>query len=168
MRWLQVVGSFTLYVSFAEYRLFYRAPLQKRPVILRSILSVDTPYQQTSCSTSLEDSGLLPQPQWARSLVPKASVVAAVYICYTCTHTYSPYIYAFIYIRIYICMYMYMYIYINICMYTYSYMYTYCEISSCCGCNNELVYRGWAEEKRGRACVSPAEINPFLVFEQKQ
>ena len=38
----------TLYigiVSFAEYSLFYRALLQKRPVILRSLLIVATPYE---------------------------------------------------------------------------------------------------------------------------
>jgi len=28
--WLRLVGFLTLYVSFAEYRLFYRALLQKR------------------------------------------------------------------------------------------------------------------------------------------
>jgi len=33
MGWLQVVGSFKLLISFAESRLFYRALLQKRPVI---------------------------------------------------------------------------------------------------------------------------------------
>ena len=32
-------------VSFAEYSLFYRALLQKRPVILRSLIIVATPYQ---------------------------------------------------------------------------------------------------------------------------
>ena len=31
-------------VSFAEYPLFYRALLHKRPVILRSLLIVATPY----------------------------------------------------------------------------------------------------------------------------
>jgi len=31
---LQIVGGFKLYVSIAEYRLFYRALLQKRPIIL--------------------------------------------------------------------------------------------------------------------------------------
>jgi len=35
MRWLQLVGSLKLSVSFAQYRLFYRALLQKRPVILK-------------------------------------------------------------------------------------------------------------------------------------
>jgi len=44
MGWLRLVGSLKLQVSFAEYRLFYRALLQKRPVILRSLLIVATPY----------------------------------------------------------------------------------------------------------------------------
>jgi len=34
MGWLRLVGSLKLQVSFAEYRLFYRALLQKRPIIL--------------------------------------------------------------------------------------------------------------------------------------
>ena len=44
MGWLRLVGSSKLLVSFAEYRLFYRALLQKRPIILRSLLIVATPY----------------------------------------------------------------------------------------------------------------------------
>jgi len=44
MRWLRLVGSLKLYVSFAKYRLLYRALLQKRPMILRSLLIVATPY----------------------------------------------------------------------------------------------------------------------------
>ena len=44
MAWLRLVGSFKSYVSFAEYRLFYRALLQKRPPILRSLLIESTPY----------------------------------------------------------------------------------------------------------------------------
>ena len=44
MGWLWLVGSLKLYISFAEYRLFYRALLQKRPVILRSLLVEATPY----------------------------------------------------------------------------------------------------------------------------
>ena len=44
MGWLRVVGSLKLQVSFAEYSLFYRALLQKRPVVLRSLLIVATPY----------------------------------------------------------------------------------------------------------------------------
>ena len=44
MGWLRLVGSLKLQVSFAEYRLFYRALLQKRPIILKSLLIVATPY----------------------------------------------------------------------------------------------------------------------------
>jgi len=44
MVWLRFVGSFKSYVSFAEYRFFYRALLQKRPIILRSLLTKATPY----------------------------------------------------------------------------------------------------------------------------
>jgi len=44
MRWLQWVNSLKLQVSFAEYSLFYRALLQTRPLILRSLVIVATPY----------------------------------------------------------------------------------------------------------------------------
>ena len=43
--WLQVVVSLKLQVSFAGYILFYRALLQKRTIILRSLLIVATPYE---------------------------------------------------------------------------------------------------------------------------
>jgi len=45
--------SLKLYVSFAEYSLFYRALLQERPIILWSLIIVATPY--------------LPGPMWDRS-----------------------------------------------------------------------------------------------------
>jgi len=35
MGWLRLVGSLKLQVSFVECRLFYRALLQKRPIIIR-------------------------------------------------------------------------------------------------------------------------------------
>jgi len=41
--WLRLVRSVKLQVSFAEYSLFYRALLQKRPIILRSRLTVASP-----------------------------------------------------------------------------------------------------------------------------
>ena len=44
MWWLRLVGSLKLYVSFAEYAFFYRALLQKRPIILRSLVIIATPY----------------------------------------------------------------------------------------------------------------------------
>jgi len=34
MGWLRLVGSIKLKVSFAEYSLFYRALLQRKPIIL--------------------------------------------------------------------------------------------------------------------------------------
>ena len=48
MGWLQLVGSLKLQVSFAEYHLCYRALLQKRPIILMSLLMVAIPYQCAS------------------------------------------------------------------------------------------------------------------------
>jgi len=51
MGWLRLVGSLKLWISFAEYSLFYRALLQKRPIILRSLLIVATPYSLTSRSS---------------------------------------------------------------------------------------------------------------------
>jgi len=42
MGWLRSVGSIKLQVSFAEYSLFYRALLQKRPIILSVLLTVAT------------------------------------------------------------------------------------------------------------------------------
>jgi len=44
MGWLRLGGSLKSYVSFAEYRLFHRALLQKRPIILMSLLLKATPY----------------------------------------------------------------------------------------------------------------------------
>ena len=44
MGWLQRVGSLKLQVFFAEYRVFYRALLQKRPMILRRLIIVATLY----------------------------------------------------------------------------------------------------------------------------
>ena len=44
MEWLRLVGSLGLWVSFTEYSLFYMALLQKRPITLRCLLIVATPY----------------------------------------------------------------------------------------------------------------------------
>jgi len=43
MRWLRLVGSLKSLVCFAEYHLFDRALLQKRPIILRSLLLEASP-----------------------------------------------------------------------------------------------------------------------------
>jgi len=42
------VVALKLYVSFAEYSLLYRVLLQKRPIILGSLLVVATPYHDYS------------------------------------------------------------------------------------------------------------------------
>ena len=47
MGWLRLVGSLKLYVSLKNIGLFCRALLQKRPIILRSLLIVATPYNKT-------------------------------------------------------------------------------------------------------------------------
>ena len=44
MGWLRLVGSLKSQVSFAEYCLFYGVLLQKRLIILRSLLIEATPY----------------------------------------------------------------------------------------------------------------------------
>jgi len=44
MGFLRLVGSFKLYVSFAERLLFNGGLFQKRPMILRSLLIVATPW----------------------------------------------------------------------------------------------------------------------------
>jgi len=46
MGWLRLVGSLILQVSFAACSLFYRAVVQKRPIILRSPLIVATSWQK--------------------------------------------------------------------------------------------------------------------------
>jgi len=48
MGWLRLVGSLKLQASFAEYNLFCKALLRKRPVILRSLVIVATPYVQNA------------------------------------------------------------------------------------------------------------------------
>ena len=48
MGWLRLVGSSKLQVSFAEYSLFYRALLQKKPVVFRSLLIISNPYHVTA------------------------------------------------------------------------------------------------------------------------
>ena len=54
MGWLRLVGSFKLYVSFAKdpYKRDYI--LQKRPIILGSLLIVATPYDSAHTTYSFE------------------------------------------------------------------------------------------------------------------
>jgi len=66
MGWLRLVGSLKLQVSFAEYRLFYRALLQKRPVILRSLLIVATPYDARDVMAQHYDAECVHTMDWLR------------------------------------------------------------------------------------------------------
>jgi len=71
-----------MYVSFAEYRLFNRALLQKRPVIWRSLLIVATPYCRTTVTPHI----------WAWVVSGKAWVLSGTRAgrtnIYTCMYLY--------------------------------------------------------------------------------
>jgi len=58
MGWLRFAGSLKLYISLENICLFCRALLQKRPVILRSLLVVATPYQETDQTFKKKPVGL--------------------------------------------------------------------------------------------------------------
>jgi len=66
MGWLRSVGCLKLQVSFPEYRLFCRALLQKKPIILRSLLIVATPY--LSQYTKTEQSRETENDHWGLNL----------------------------------------------------------------------------------------------------
>jgi len=51
MGWLRSVGSIKLQVSFEEYRLLYRALLQKRPIIISILLTEVTPCHDAHVSS---------------------------------------------------------------------------------------------------------------------
>jgi len=55
MGWLRLVGSLKLQVSFAKEPYKRDCILQKRPTILRSLLSIATPYDSCMCVTALYD-----------------------------------------------------------------------------------------------------------------
>ena len=72
--WLQLVGSSKLHVSFAEHRLFCRSLLRKRPIILRSLLIVATPYLSpvslTQASVLLGHTGIRSRVRTTAVLLP--------------------------------------------------------------------------------------------------
>ena len=53
MEWLRSVGSIKSQISFAEYGLFDRALLQKRPIILSILLIDATPYVKELSKTDM-------------------------------------------------------------------------------------------------------------------
>ena len=146
MGWLWLVGSIKLYVSFAEYRLFYRALLQKRPIIVRSLLIVATPYPHLH----LHLCPLYPRLHLHLYPCPRRSVYVYIQICrfiyYVCgigacrllcltsaarcrRQTRPPHLTTRLpsqsrrWICTCICMYIYMYIHIYIRVYIYIYVY---------------------------------------------
>jgi len=101
LRW---VSSFKLEVSFAEYSLVCRALLQKRPIILRSLLIEATPYQNWALLSGGLDYTCV-----------TCLIHLCIYICETCIYTWFQmcvYIYmrhAYIHVTclIYLCVYIY-------------------------------------------------------------
>jgi len=68
--WLRLVGSLELQVSFAEHSLFYRALLQKKSIILRSLLIVATPYPEHSSHSPRRSDPIYLDLQIRRSFRP--------------------------------------------------------------------------------------------------
>ena len=106
--WLRLVGSIKLQVSFAEYRLFYRALLQKRPIILRSLLIVATPYVRVYIYVSSSRVTFTPLV----SISTRSCVYIYIYV--VCMHVYmyiykgdasGLYVHKVLCINMYICMY---------------------------------------------------------------
>ena len=108
MGWLRLVGSLKLYVSFAKEPYKRDHILQKRPVILRSLIIVATQY--------------LDKCESYRTRRRVTCLVDMFMIMCGCVYVYYTYVY------IYICIYIYIYIYTYIYMYLYMYMYIYIDI----------------------------------------
>ena len=135
MGWLRLVGSLKFYVSFAKEPYKRDYILQKRPIILKSLLVVATPYRYL-CSER-QSHRFLCSCIW-RYLC--SYICTGAWICmsgknvyiyiYTCVYMYT-YLYIYIYIHIsmyvyiyiYICTNMFIYIYLYICIYIYIYIY---------------------------------------------
>ena len=73
LRW---VGSLKLYVFFAEYSLFHRALLQKRPIILRSLLIEATRYSEDSSQHRLFYRALLQK----RPVIFRSHHLSCIYV----------------------------------------------------------------------------------------
>jgi len=82
MGWLRLVGALKVYDSLAEYRLFYRALLQKRPVVWRSLLVGATPYQDVHRRATLATSHLSSQRFCRLSITASLQSVAHIFLKY--------------------------------------------------------------------------------------
>ena len=56
MGWLRLVGFFKLHVCFAEYSLFYRALLQKRPLLFKELTNRRHPICKLDIHTCIHGS----------------------------------------------------------------------------------------------------------------
>ena len=101
MGWLHLVGSLKLYVSFAEYSLFYRSLLQKRHT--KCVIQVLHARIEDCSQAHL----------YSRSLYIYICIYMYIHI-YIYVHTYT---YTCIYIYIYMYIYIHIHVYIYICMY---------------------------------------------------
>jgi len=146
MGWLRLVGSLKLYVSFAEYSLFYRALLPKRPIILfcPHVLLRTTGWRRSigcliSCRLFFAKEPLIiglfcgrwpikiRHPMGLRH--PVAPFSLSFFFSRSLSHAliigfenlrFGIYICRCIYIHIYMFIYMYMYIYMHIRTYIYT------------------------------------------------
>jgi len=111
MGWLQVVGSLT-YRSLMQYRLFCRALLQQRPIILRSLLIVATPYLRHTPAYTPHMPHPCPRTTYATPLPTH-------HICHTPAYTpHMPHPYLHTYATpLPTCMYVCMYGSLYVCMY---------------------------------------------------
>ena len=95
MGWLRWVGSLKLQVSFTEYSLFYRALLQKKPVILRSLQS-----------RSIIMGGLVDMFVWYVWICVQAMVLwiclCWICLCGSCAYVYRPWSCGYVYVE-YVC-----------------------------------------------------------------
>jgi len=113
MGWLRSVGSIKLYVSFAEYRLFYRTLLQKRPVIVSILLTEATPHPKS----------LRNRHRQIYDIQIHIYIYTDIYLQYryVSIFIYSNYIDTHIYIYVYV----YTHTFIHICTYSHVCMLTY-------------------------------------------
>ena len=81
MGWLRLVGSSKLYVSLAEYSLFCRALVQKRPMILRSLLIEATPYVGKYRQNLARAAGLCDFTAQGVCVCVYVCVCVCVYVC---------------------------------------------------------------------------------------
>ena len=103
MRILRLVGSLKLWVSFAEYSLFYRALLQKRPLISRSLLIIATLYARCA----------YPPRLYMHAYICRYRIICITHT-YTCSHYRTTFtLCMLIYIYTYSIMYVWLPVYAN-------------------------------------------------------